>query len=313
MTIAAPLRDPGLLPGSLLHYPALNAFDADLLGSQIQAYLGAAESDGAGGLPVKLSIVMIVRDQEAALRSAIDELLGTTYPCPVELIIVDDGSSDGTWPTLCAIADQRIIDQRVIVHRNSAARGRGAALMSALSVATGTHALALDVTLESVAESIPAMLAPVLAGRCDVVFGTRLFGGDASLQPYWRKIGNRVLTHLANIVFDAYVNDLHTPLKLVPLAVLRNLTFTEAVAGLHAEMTALLLRQGVRPFEVPLEYYSREPLPPVAPFWRHAAASMRIVLRARFRRRTYDLYNYSSRASRVGEATVAVYGPTGLL
>ncbi len=179
-----------------------------------------------------------------------------------------------------------ISDDRVIVHRHSVNKGKGAALLSAASLATGTHLLPFDADLEYAAEDIPKMLEPVLKGRSEVVYGTRLFGCNTVYQSYRYAVGNRLLTFLANVLFNANLSDLHTCLKLVPTALLRKLRLNEIGFGLDTELTALILRRGVRPFEVPISYYSRSHAQGKKINWRDAVKCVWVLLRVRLRSRS---------------------------
>jgi cellulose synthase/poly-beta-1,6-N-acetylglucosamine synthase-like glycosyltransferase len=116
----------------------------------------------------KLSILMPAYNEEGTIARAIDGILEADYPCDFELIVVDDGSTDGTRIVL-----SRINDSRLIVHRHLVNQGKGAALLSAVSLATGTHALPFDADLEYLPEDIPRVLEPVMRGRCSFVYGTR--------------------------------------------------------------------------------------------------------------------------------------------
>jgi hypothetical protein len=202
--------------------------------------------------PIKLSILMSAYNEEDTIARVIDEVLQINLACEFELIVVDDGSTDKTSMILAELNDHR-----VIVHRHPTNRGKGAALRSAASLATGTHILPFDADLEYLAEDIPRVLEPVLKGRCSVVYGTRLFGFNTVYQSYRYAAGNRVLTSIANILYDSNLSDLHTCLKLMPLAIMKSFELSEEGFGLDTELTALLLRHGIRPFEVPVSYYSR--------------------------------------------------------
>lgn len=226
----------------------------------------------------KLSILMPVYNEEATVVQAISEVLKINYPCIMELIVVDDGSTDGTYDLL-----SKVDDDRVMVYRHVTNRGKGAALLSAAALATGSYILPFDADLEYSAADIPRILAPVLSGRCAVVYGTRLFGCNTVYQSYRYARGNRLLTRLANILFDACVNDLHTCLKLIPMAMLDELVLRERGFGLDTEMTALLLKRGVRPFEVPVSYYSRSHAQGKKIGWRDGVACVRILLQVRLR------------------------------
>lgn len=201
---------------------------------------------------VKLSILMPVFNEERTIVQAVEEVLQTPYPCDFELIVVDDGSTDATGKLLAKMRNDRLV-----THRHRKNRGKGAALRTAVSLARGSHAVPFDADLEYAAEDIPRMLDPVLKGRCAVVYGVRMFGFNTVYHSLRYAAGNRFLTALANVLFDACMSDLHTCLKLIPLPMLTALDLTEERFGLDTEVTALLLRNGVRPFEVPVSYYSR--------------------------------------------------------
>jgi glycosyl transferase family 2 len=236
---------------------------------------------GSNVAPLKLSILMPAYNEERTISQAIAELLRAKYPCDVELIVVDDGSTDQT-PALLA----QVKDSRVIVHRHPSNLGKGAGLVSALSLATGSHILPFDADLEYSPDDIPKMLAPVLKGRCNVVYGVRLFGYNTVYQSYRYAKGNRVLTRLANLLFDACLSDLHTCLKLMPLAMMRSFDLRETRFGLDTELTALLLRRGIRPFEVPVSYFSRSHAQGKKITWRDAAGCVWVLLRVRLRSRS---------------------------
>ena len=140
---------------------------------------GACPKMDSGGTPVKLSMLMCAYNEERTIIQAISEVLAEDYPCDMELIVVDDGSTDAT-PTLLA----HVNDPRVIIHRHPRNRGKGASLLSAVSIATGTHILPFDADLEYAPEDIIRIIHPVLKGRCDVVYGVRIFGFNTVYHSY---------------------------------------------------------------------------------------------------------------------------------
>lgn len=245
------------------------------------ADLPAQHSSLFRGKPLKLSILMAAYNEESTITQAIDEVLKAYCPCELELIVVDDGSTD-TTPMLLS----RVDDPRVIVHRHPANQGKGAALLAAASRATGTHILPFDADLEYAAEDISRVLEPVLKGRCEVVYGVRLFGCNTVYRTYIYAKGNRLLTRMANVLFNAHLTDLHTCLKLMPLVMLRSLDLREKGFGLDSEITARLLRRGIRPFEVPVSYYGRSHSEGKKITWRDAVTCARILLRVRLRVRS---------------------------
>ena len=238
--------------------------------------LQAQPSTGRRGERLKLSILMAAYNEEATIIQAINDVLAADCPCDMELIVVDDGSTDST-----AVLLSRISDPRVRILRHTTNQGKGAAILDAASVAAGTHILPFDADLEYAAEDIARVLDPILKGRTEVVYGVRLFGCNTVYRTYLYATGNRLLTRLANILFNAHLTDLHTCLKLIPLPMLRSLTLRERGFGLDSEITAILLRLGIRPFEVPVTYYGRSHSDGKKITWRDAVACMLILLRVR--------------------------------
>ncbi len=228
-------------------------------------------------LPVKLSILMAAYNEERTILRAAHGILQCRFPCEVELIIVDDGSRDSTADLL-----KEIDDPRVIVNRHAKNSGKGAALLTAASLATGTHIIPFDADEEYAPEDIADLLVPVIKGRCDVVYGTRLFGCNTVYQSYRYAVGNKVLTHFTNILYNSYLSDLHTCLKLIPITMFRELNLTELGFGLDTQVTAMLLRRGVRPFEVPVSYFSRSREQGKKINWRDAVRCVWILVRTRF-------------------------------
>src|SRR3954467_10719264 len=216
--------------------------------------LEAVRSNGREATPqreVKLSFLMPVLNEERTIADAIEAVLSASYPCEIELIVVDDGSTDVT-PRVLA----RLDDERAVVHRPPRNMGKGAALQTAAAVATGTHIVPFDADLEYSPADLIRMMEPVIEGRYDVVCGPRLFGANTMDQSYRHAMGNRALTLAANIMFDAYIRDMHTCLKLLPLDLFRQVQLSESGFGLDTEITAKILKLGIRPFEVPVTYHS---------------------------------------------------------
>jgi dolichol-phosphate hexosyltransferase len=226
--------------------------------------------------PVMLSILMPVYNEERTLRRAIDSVLTQEYPVDIELAVVEDGSTDATARIL-----EGIHDHRMVVHHHPRNLGKGAALVTAALQARGTHIVPFDADLEYSAADLPRMLAPITAGRCDVVFGTRIFGMYSSYQSYPQAVGNRALTFATNLLFNCYLSDVHTCLKMMPLDLFLSLDLRESRFGLDAELAARILQRGIRPFEVPVSYYSRSVADGKKITWRDGLHCLRVLGRVR--------------------------------
>lgn len=228
---------------------------------------------------MKLSILMAAFNEERTIAEVTREVLAVDYPCDIELIIVDDGSSDST-PNLLG----QLEDPRVTVHRHPVNRGKGAALLTATGLATGTHILPFDADQEYSPADIPRLLGPVLQKRCEVVYGARLFGFNTVYQSYRYAMGNRMTTLAANLLFDANLSDMHTCLKLIPIDLFRSFDLRSGGFGLDTEMTAQILRRGIRPFEVPITYHSRTHAEGKKITWQDGIDCLVILSKVRFSR-----------------------------
>jgi glycosyltransferase involved in cell wall biosynthesis len=234
------------------------------------------EDPRAARRPLKLSILMPVYNEERTLRRAVEEVLTQQYPVDIELCVIEDGSTDSTRRLL-----DKLHDPRMIVHRHPRNLGKGAALLSAALLARGSHIVPFDADLEYSAADLPRMLAPILEGRCDVVFGTRMFGMNTSYQSYSQAAGNRALTRATNLLFNCYLSDVHTCLKMMPLHLFLSLDLRERRFGLDAELAARILQRGIRPFEVPVSYYSRSVADGKKITWRDGLRCLRVLGRVR--------------------------------
>ena len=194
---------------------------------------------------------MPVYNEGATLAAALKRVLDVDYPCDVEVVAVDDGSTDATAAVLAAVDDPR-----VTVHRHAVNSGKGAAIRTAGTMATGDWIIMCDADLEYSPEEIPLLLQPVLRGEAQVVYGTRSFGSHNAYS-FWYVMGNKGVTLCANLMFNAYISDLETCFKLMPLTLYRELDVQAAGFGMEAEITGKLLRRGVRPYEVPISYKAR--------------------------------------------------------
>jgi glycosyltransferase involved in cell wall biosynthesis len=204
------------------------------------------------GAPTEVTIVMPVFNERVRLERAVDAVLAANVSDDLELLIVDDGSTDGTrdilrdneWPP----------EVRVIYHERN--RGKGAAIRTALAEARGTYTTIMDADLEYEPTDIPALLGPLRAGDAQAVFGTRGFQSHSAYS-FWYVVGNRSVTFAANLLFNSWVSDMMTGQKAMSTELFRSLDLRAGGFAIEAEITARLLRRGVRIYEVPITYTAR--------------------------------------------------------
>lgn len=220
---------------------------------------------------------MPVYNEAATIDAAITRVLNVDYPCDMELVLVDDGSNDGTAAALLALDDSRV---RTASH--PANRGKGAAIRTAAALATGDYMIICDADLEYAPEEIPALLAPVLSGKAEVVYGTRTFGSHTAYS-FWFVMGNKAVTLWANVLYNSWISDLETCFKLMPLELYRSLNVRSAGFGMEAEVTAKLLRDGHRPYEIPISYAARSREAGKKLTWRDGVEAIWILLRHKLR------------------------------
>ncbi|WP_026211952.1 glycosyltransferase family 2 protein [Longispora albida] len=228
---------------------------------------------------MKLSILMPVYNEEARVAAAVKQALDVSYPCEIELVIVDDGSRDRTVEILTAIDDPQ-----VKVFRHERNQGKGAAIATAARSATGDYMVILDADLEYDPQDIPKLLQPVIDGYSEVVYGNRSFGGHSSYS-FWYVMGNKGVTLAANVLFNSYIGDLETCYKLMPVALYRSLNIRSRGFGMEAEVTGKLLRRGVRPYEVPISYRARSREEGKKITWKDGVEALWILGKERIRRK----------------------------
>jgi glycosyltransferase involved in cell wall biosynthesis len=170
----------------------------------------------------------------------------------LELIIVDDGSSDGTNKILRTLEDSTV---RVVTHPKN--QGKGAALRTGLAHATGDIVVIQDADLEYDPEDWPSLLAPILKGKASVVYGSRFTGQRKNMLPlHWA--GNRLLSLVTNLLYSSTLSDMETCYKAFDRRVLKDLTVVSNRFDFEPEITAKVLRRGYRIYEVPISYAGRE-------------------------------------------------------
>lgn len=199
-----------------------------------------------------VSILMPVYNEASTVGDAIREALGAELPTDRELIVVDDGSSDGTREIL----ERNSWPAAVRVFRHPENRGKGEAVRTALVHARGTIATIFDADLEYEASDLSEVVAPLLDGRANAVFGVRTFQSHTSYS-FLYVVGNWVVTSLACALFNAYLRDVMTGHKALRTDLFRSLSLRARGFELEPEITAGLLRRGEPIFEVPVNYAAR--------------------------------------------------------
>jgi glycosyltransferase involved in cell wall biosynthesis len=199
-----------------------------------------------------LSILMPIYNERTTAESAIEEVLAAKLPLPFELIVVDDGSTDGTRELL----DGRDWGERVTLLKHTSNQGKGAAVRTALEHARGEFAAIFDADLEYDPNDLAQVLEPLIAGTSNAVFGVRAFDGYTS-HSFLYVMGNRGVTLVANVLFNVYLKDLMTCHKAIRTDVFKSLPLRARGFDIEPEIAARLLAQKERIFEVPVHYKAR--------------------------------------------------------
>lgn len=203
-----------------------------------------------------LSVVIPVYNEKATLEEIVGLVSAVETGLDLELVLVDDCSRDGSRDILKQMQEDHP-DWKIVFHEYN--QGKGAALRSGFETATGDVVLIQDADLEYDPQDYPRLLAPILAGRADVVYGSRFLGGGAHRVVYfWHYLGNRFLTLLSNMLTDINLTDMEVCYKLFRREVLAGLTIEENRFGFEVEITAKVSRgKRWRIYEVPIAYYGR--------------------------------------------------------
>ncbi|HVO31785.1 MAG TPA: glycosyltransferase family 2 protein [bacterium] len=208
-------------------------------------------------LPATLSIVIPVYNEKRWVEEILRRVVAAnTLGCRLEIVVVNDSSTDGTEEILEGL--RSTYPQMKLVHQKPNA-GKGAALRRGFKEATGDLILVQDADLEYSPDDYPTLLKPILDGRADVVFGSRFLGGPHRVLYYWHSVGNFVLTTASNMFTNLNLTDMETCYKVFRTPVLREVagSLKQNRFGFEPEVTAKVARTGARIYEVPISYAGR--------------------------------------------------------
>ena len=230
--------------------------------------------------PPLLSILMPVYNEAATIHEIISRVeaadLGQVRK---ELIIVDDGSKDGSREILKKLAESS--QHKIYFHGQN--MGKGAALRTALHYATGDIVLIQDADLEYDPAEYAELIKPILEGRADVVYGSRLSGAKVSRAfNFWHYIGNKMLTFITNLLYNAILSDMETCYKVFRADVIKSFLIKSNKFDFEPEITAKVLKRKYKLYEMPISYYGRDFAEGKKITWRDGFAAIWALVKYRF-------------------------------
>jgi glycosyltransferase involved in cell wall biosynthesis len=226
---------------------------------------------------VKLSVIVPVYNERNLIVKSVINLLETDLGVEREVIIVDDGSTDGTREIIEKELEP-LVEKVIYLPKN---RGKGAAMRAGFAMATGDYVIPHDADTEYDPEDIPRLLEPALKGRAEVVYGSRFTGPHRNMF-YFHWIGNRFLTFVTNLLYNTTLSDMETCYKLIKRSLLEGIKIRSNRFGIEPELTAKLLKRRVRIYELPISYYGREFEEGKKITWRDGFSALWTLIKYRF-------------------------------
>ncbi|MEJ5239889.1 MAG: glycosyltransferase family 2 protein [Anaerolineales bacterium] len=201
---------------------------------------------------MKLSVIIPVYNEVASIEEIIRRVQATNLA--FEIVIVDDGSTDGTREVLQRLDGQGQV--RVLLHEKN--RGKGAAIRTGLQAARGDVLLIQDADLEYDPRDYPLLLRPIEEGVADVVYGSRFLGGPRRVVMFWHMVANKLLTMMTNVLYNTILSDMETGYKVFRREVIENMPLRANRFDFEPEFTAKVLKRNYRIFEVPISFNPRD-------------------------------------------------------
>ena len=223
---------------------------------------------------VVLSVVIPVYNEIATVEKLLRQV--REVPLDLDVVVVDDGSTDGTRDLLVNLADE-LIDQLCMHEKNL---GKGAALRTGFERVKGHVVVIQDADLEYDPLELPVLLEPILSGKADAVYGSRFLGGPHRVLLFWHSVGNRLLTLLSNILTDVNLTDMETCYKMIRADLLRSLPLSTKRFGIEPELTARLAQAGARIYELPISYHGRSYSEGKKISWRDGVSALGWILKS---------------------------------
>jgi glycosyltransferase involved in cell wall biosynthesis len=199
---------------------------------------------------MKLSVIIPTYNEAETVLKVIQKV--KVLPFDKEIIVVDDGSTDGTSDLLRQNGDDLIL----LSHESN--QGKGAAIRTAVPHVTGNIVIIQDADLEYDPSEYPRLIAPIVEGKADVVYGSRFFGGAHRVLYFWHAVGNKFITHLSNAFTNLNLSDMETGYKVLRAEVIKKIEIRSNRFGFEPEITAKIAKMGCRIYEVPISYWGRD-------------------------------------------------------